>query len=224
MLPALLGKKIGMTQIYDDKGILHPVTVVQAGPCSVLQVKTVATDGYDAVQIGFEDVKLHRATQPQIAHAAKAGSGPKRFVREVRLDGAPADVAPGQAVTVETFDGIVFVDVIGTSKGKGFAGVMKRHLFAGQCASHGTERKHRSPGSISAHATNRGWGGDIKRGKRMAGHMGAVRRTNRCLRLIRVDKENNLLLIQGTVPGANGGYVMVRVSKTARVAKGKAAE
>ncbi len=219
MLPALLGKKIGMTQVYDAAGMLHPVTVVQAGPCNVLQIKTTETDGYNAVQIGFEDKKPHRATQPQIAHAAKAGVGPMKFIREVRLAEVPADIQPGQAVTVAEFDGVVYVDVIGTSKGKGFAGVMKRHLFAGQCASHGTERKHRSPGSISAHATNRGWGGDIKRGKRMAGHMGDEQCTNRNLKLIAVDKENQLLLIKGTVPGANGGYVFIRVSKTARLKK-----
>jgi large subunit ribosomal protein L3 len=218
MLSALLGKKIGMTQVHDEAGVLHPVTVVQAGPCSVLQVKTAGTDGYDAVQIGFQDVKPHRATKPQIGHAARSGCGPKRFVRECRLD-APTDLKVGSTLTVAVFEGIQHVDVIGTSKGKGFAGVMKRHHFAGQPASHGTERKHRSPGSIGAHATNRGWGGDIKKGKRMAGHMGNARCTSRNHKLISVDKENHLLLIQGSVPGANGGFVMVRASKTARAAK-----
>ncbi|MGA2264861.1 MAG: 50S ribosomal protein L3 [Phycisphaerae bacterium] len=220
MLSALLGKKIGMTQVYDEAGAVHPVTVVQAGPCSVLQVKTAQTDGYDAVQIGFQDVKAHRATQPQIGHAAKANTAPKRFVRECRL-AAPTDLAVGATLTVEVFEGVVQVDVIGTTKGKGFAGVMKRHHFAGQPASHGTERKHRSPGSISAHATNRGWGGDIKKGKRMAGHMGHVRCTSRNHKLIGIDKENHLLLIQGSVPGANGGFVLIRASKTA---KNKAAQ
>lgn len=220
MVSALLGKKIGMTQVYDEDGRLHPVTVVQAGPCTVLQVKTAQTDGYNAVQIGFEDVKPHRATRPQIGHAAGAGTGPKKIAREIRLDEAPDDVQPGATVTVEAFDGVPFVDVIGTSKGKGFQGVMKRHHFKGFPASHGTERKHRAPGSIGGHATNLGWGGDIKRGKRMAGHMGTTRCTNRNLRLIGIDKENNLLWIKGTVPGANGGYVFVRVSKTARVPKG----
>jgi len=215
MLSALLGKKIGMTQVYDEAGAVHPVTVVQAGPCSVLQVKTAQTDGYDAVQIGFQDVKAHRATQPQIGHAAKANTAPKRFVRECRL-AAPTDLAVGATLTVEVFEGVVQVDVIGTTKGKGFAGVMKRHHFAGQPASHGTERKHRSPGSISAHATNRGWGGDIKKGKRMAGHMGNVRCTSRNHTLIGIDKENHLLLIQGSVPGANGGFVLIRASKTAK--------
>jgi large subunit ribosomal protein L3 len=205
-----------MTQVYDAAGFLLPVTVVQAGPCSVLQVKTVPTDGYNAVQLGFGDVKPHRATHPQIAHAAKAGCTPKKFVREFRLAEAPADLKPGATVTVEVFDGVGKVDVIGTSKGKGFAGVMKRHHFAGMPASHGTERKHRSPGSISAHATNRGYGGDIKRGKRMAGHLGMDRCTNRDLKLVAIDKENHLLLIQGSVPGASGGFVMVRKSNRAQ--------
>jgi large subunit ribosomal protein L3 len=226
MLPALLGKKIGMTQVYDAAGALCPVTVVQAGPCSVLQVKTPACDGYHAVQLGFVDVKAHRATHPQIGHAAKAGASPKRFIREVRLSQAAEGLQPGSSLTVETFEGVAKVDVIGTSKGKGFAGVMKRHHFAGMPASHGTERKHRSPGSISAHATNRGYGGDIKRGKRMAGHLGMDRCTHRNLKLVAIDKENHLLLIQGPVPGASGGFVMVRKSlapiKTPRPAATKA--
>ena len=213
MLPGILGKKIGMTQVYDDAGVLHPVTVLQAGPCSVLQVKTEQTDGYNAVQLGFEDAKASRALKPAIGHAAKAGAKAKKFIREVRLAEAPEGVEPGRNVTVEAFKDVVFVDVIGTSKGKGFAGVMKRHGFSGQPQTHGTERKHRSPGSISAHATNRGWGGDIKRGKRMAGHMGAAHVTTRNCKLVRIDPQNGLLLVQGPVPGANGGFVFVRVSK-----------
>ena len=217
MLQAILGKKIGMTQVYDEAGVLHPVTVLLAGPCSVLAVKSTDTDGYHAVQMGFEDVKTQRATKPAAGHAAKAGAKPKRFVREVRLAEPAADVQPGQSVTVEAFKDVKYVDVIATSKGKGFAGVMKRHNFGGQPGSHGTERKHRSPGSIGGYATNRGWGGDIKRGKPMPGHMGDARVTTRNCKLIRIDPENNLLLIGGPVPGANGGYVFVRVSKTAKV-------
>jgi large subunit ribosomal protein L3 len=216
MQPAILGKKIGMTQVYDDGGVLHPVTVVQAGPCSVLQVKSAATDGYESVQLGFGDVKTHRAAKPQIGHAAKAKSGPKQFVRESRLT-APADgVEAGQSITVDAFDGVVFVDVTGTTKGRGFQGGMKRHGFKGLCASHGTERKHRSPGSIASHGTNRGTGPKVRKGKKMAGHMGAVRRTSRNHRLIGVDKENNLLLIKGALPGANGGFLFIRKSKTAK--------
>ncbi len=221
MLPALLGKKIGMTQVYTDDGVLHPVTVVQAGPCSVLQIKTVETDGYNAIQIGYEAVKPQRATKPQIAHAAKAGAAPQKFVREVRLNDEPSDIQPGQTMTVKEFEGIAYVDITARSKGKGTAGVMKRHNFGGQPATHGTERKHRSPGSIGAHGSNAGLGGDIKRGKRMAGRMGNERCTNSNLKLISVDAENNLLLIQGTVPGANGGYVFVKKSKTARMPQAK---
>ncbi len=219
MVGAILGKKIGMTQVYDEQGVLHPVTVVQAGPCSVLQVKTDQTDGYNAVQLGFDDLKPRHATKAQTGHAAKASTVAKRFVREMRLVGDPADVTAGQAITVEAFDGVKFVDVIGTTKGKGFAGGMKRHHFTGQPASHGTERKHRSPGSISGHAANRGTGGKPKKGKRMAGHMGVVRCTSKNHKLVSVDKENNLLLIKGSVPGSSGGYVFVRVSKTAAAAK-----
>lgn len=217
MLTALLGKKIGMTQVYDEAGVLHPVTVVQAGPCTVLQVKTVETDGYNAVQIGFEDVKIHRATKPALGHAAKAGVKPKKFVREVRVAEIPEGIQPGALVTVEAMEGVAFVDVIGTTKGKGYAGVMKRHHFGGMPDSHGTERKHRSPGSIGGHASERGRGPKPKKGKRMSGHMGFVKATTRNHKLVGVDKEHHLLLIQGSVPGPSGGYVVVRKSKTARV-------
>jgi large subunit ribosomal protein L3 len=214
MLSAILGKKVGMTQVYDASGVIHPVTVVQAGPCSVLQVKAGDSDGYSAIQLGFDDVKPRRATGPEIGHAGKANSRPKRFIREVRLaDGQDAGLQIGSTVTVEAFEGVKMVDIIGTSKGKGYQGVMKLHHFTGQPASHGTERKHRSPGSIGAHGTNRGWGGDIKRGKRMAGRMGGRRRSNRNQLLVSVDKENNLLLIEGSVPGANGGYLLITASK-----------
>jgi len=221
MLTALLGKKIGMTQVYDDAGVLHPVTVVQVGPCPVLQVKTVETDGYDAVQLGFGDVKVHRATKPLIGHVKKAGVNPQKFVREVRLDTPDEEVAPGQSVTVEIFDDIQHVDVIATSKGKGFAGVMKRYNFGGQGASHGVERKHRSIGSIASHGTNAGTGPKPKKGKRMSGHMGMDKTTSRNHRLIAIDKENNLLLIKGPVPGPNGAFVQVRVSRTAKAKAAK---
>jgi len=219
MQTALLGRKIGMTQIYDADGTLHPTTVVQAGPCQVLQVKTPETDGYHALQIGFEDVKIHRARKPQIGHAKRAGAAPKRMVREIRLD-APADsVERGQVLTVEVFEGVAYVDVMGTVKGKGFTGVMKRYGFKGQLASHGVERKHRSAGSIASHASNAGTGPKIAKGKRMAGHSGNVRRTTRNHKLLGIDKENNLLLIRGAIPGADGGCVFVRRSKTAKKAE-----
>ncbi len=213
MRPKLLGTKIGMTRIHTEDGQLVPVTVVKAGPCTVLQVKTPEKDGYHALQIGYSDVRPHRSTLAQIGHAAKAGTGPKRHVGEIRLDG-PAAHAAGDVLTVEEFAGgkVAYVDVVGTSKGKGFAGVMKRHGFGGQPASHGTERKHRSPGGIGSSA-GRGIGRCVKKGKRMSGHMGDVRVTSNSLKLLGVDSENNLLLIHGSVPGANGSVVAVLQSK-----------
>jgi large subunit ribosomal protein L3 len=215
MVAALLGKKIGMTRVYTEDGREVPVTVIQAGPCPVLQVKSnESRDGYNAVQIGYEDVKPHRSTLPMIAHAGKAGTGPKKFVREIRLTESPS-AEPGDVWTVEVFEaaGARFVDIVATTKGKGFAGVMKRHGFGGQPASHGTERKHRSSGGIGANAP-RGLGRAIKKGKRMAGQMGHVRRTSRNQELVRVDKENNLLLVKGSVPGPNGVFVLIRQAKT----------
>ncbi|MDY6913977.1 MAG: 50S ribosomal protein L3 [Planctomycetota bacterium] len=222
MQAAILGKKIGMTQVYDENGSLQPVTIVQAGPCSVMQVKTAETDGYNAVQLGFEDVKSHRATKPQIGHAAKAGVKPAKLVREIRLAEAADGVEAGQNITVEVFEGIAYVDVVGTTKGKGFAGGMKRHGFKGQPASHGTERKHRAPGSISSHSSNAGTGPKIKKGKRMAGHMGTQRCTARNHKLVGVNKADNVLLIKGSVPGANSGFLIIRQSKTAKINKASA--
>ncbi|MEP0841778.1 MAG: 50S ribosomal protein L3 [Phycisphaerae bacterium] len=215
MAAALLGKKIGMTRFYTPSGVSVPVTVIQAGPCPVLQVKTSdGPDGYNAVQLGFDDVKPHRSTLPIIGHAGKAGTGPKRFIREVRFAEKPS-ASLGEVWTVEVFEkaGTHHVDVVGTTKGKGFAGVMKRHHFGGQPASHGTERKHRSPGGIGAHAP-RGTGQSVKKGKRMAGHLGHERRTSRNQELVGIDKEHNLLLVKGSVPGANGSYLLVRQAKT----------
>ncbi len=214
MIPSLLAKKVGMTRVINAEGDVTPVTVMQAGPCTVLQVKNTETDGYNAVQLGFEDVKPHRSTKPLIGHAGKAGTGPKRSSREIRLADEPA-VALGDVVTVGAFEEaeVKFVDVVGTTKGKGFAGGMKRWGFGGQLASHGVERKHRSPGSIGGHA-NLGTGRNIKKGKKMAGHMGSARKTERCLELVAVDKENNLLLVKGSVPGPNGGLLFVRQAKT----------
>jgi large subunit ribosomal protein L3 len=215
MIPAILGKKIGMTQVFQPTGERTAVTLVEAGPCVLMQVKaSEGKDGYDAVQLGFDDVKPHRSTMPEIGHAKAAQTAPKRFVREIRLS-EPGDVKVGDTITVDIFkDGEVkWVDVIGISKGKGFQGVMTRYNFGGQPASHGVERKHRSPGSINGHATYLG-GGRIKKGKRMGGQTGAVRKTARCQALVDVDSENNLLLIKGSVPGPNGGYVIVQKSKT----------
>jgi len=216
MYPALIGKKVGMTQVFDEAGAVQPVTVVEAGPCVVLQVKTPDRDGYAAAQIGFENVRPSRCTRPALGHAAKAKTRPKKVTREVREIGKPIEAEVGQTWTVEAFKGVAFVDVIGTSKGKGFAGVMKRHGFGGQPASHGVERKHRSAGSIASHGSDLGHGGNLKKGKRMAGHMGAAVCTSRNRRLVSIDAEHNLLLIKGSVPGPNGGYVFVRKSQTAK--------
>jgi large subunit ribosomal protein L3 len=216
MYPAILGKKVGMTQVFDPGGQRVPVTLVEAGPCVVMQVKTAdGPDGYHAVQLGFDDVKPHRATLPEIGHARRAKTGPKRFVREIRLAEA-AGKEVGDTVTVSLFADadVKFVDVIGVTKGRGFQGVMKRWGFGGQPGSHGTERKHRSAGSIGGRAQNRGTSGALKKGKRMAGHMGNAGRTASCQALVGVDAEHNLLLIHGSVPGPTGGYVIVRKSKT----------
>ena len=211
---ALIGRKVGMTRVYDDKGVVCPVTVVQAGPCIVMQVKTDdGKDGYNAIQIGFEDAKERRSTKPIVGHCKKhANTGPKKFLREIRLTAKPT-VTPGSTLDVSTFDAIKFVDVCGISKGKGFAGVMKRWNFGGQCASHGTERKHRSPGGIGGGQGTRGHGRAIRKGKKMSGHLGDERVTARNLVLVGVDKEKNLLLVRGTVPGANGEVVFVRQAK-----------
>lgn len=215
MIPALLGKKIGMTQVYNDAGRACAVTVVQAGPCTILQVRTRDTDGYDAVQLGFGDVKPHRSTLPAIGHARKAGTTPKRHVRELRL-AAPAENKAGDVVTVELFSEkkVRYVDVVGTTKGYGCTGAMRRHGFGGLPGSHGTERKHRSPGSIASHASDRGHGGNLKKGKRMAGHLGHERVTIKSQRLFSVDAENHLLLIEGALPGPSGSLVFVRQAKT----------
>jgi large subunit ribosomal protein L3 len=212
----LLGKKVGMTQMYDEVDKLLPVTVIQAGPCTVMQVKTADTDGYNAVQLGYDDVKTSRRKSPQIGHSEKAGSVPKKFVREMRL---PNDAKPeykvGDSLTVSVFGKDKFVDIIGTSKGKGFAGVMKRHDFHGFPDSHGTERKHRAPGSIGSFASDRGHGGSIKKGRKMAGHLGNHRATEKNHKLVAIDKENHLLMVKGCVAGASGGYVIVRSAQKA---------
>ena len=207
----LLGKKVGMTQMYDDSGKLLPVTVIQAGPCAVLQVKTVAKEGYNAVQLGYEDVKNSRRKRPQLGHTRKSNTVPKKFVREMRLpDGAKPEYEVGDSLTVSVFTETKYVDVVGTSKGKGFAGVMKRYGFHGFPGSHGTERKHRAPGSQASYGTDRGHGGNIKKGKKMAGCMGNSRVTTKNHALLAIDEDKNLLAVQGSVPGPAGGHVIVR--------------
>ena len=181
-----------------------------------MQVKTAKTDGYNAIQMGYGDIKTSRMKNSEIGHAKKANSVPRRFIREMRL---PNDTEPeykvGDSLTVSVFEKEKFVDVVGTSKGKGFAGVMKRYDFHGMPDSHGTERKHRSPGSIGSHATDRGHGGNLHKGKRMAGHLGDHRATEKNHSLVAIDQERNLLIIKGCVPGSCGSYVIVRSSQKA---------
>jgi large subunit ribosomal protein L3 len=220
---SLLGKKIGMTRVYTEKGVSLPVTVIQVGPCVVTQVRTVEKDGHAGVEIGFEDVDPRNSTRPLIKHDFLAGTSPKRHHREFACDAKELDgYKLGDTLTVAKLDGTMFVDVIGTSKGKGFQGVMKRHHFKGMFASHGTERKHRSPGSIGSLCSNRGFGGGLKKGKRMAGHMGDERVTCRSLDVVRIDAEKNLLLVKGTVPGGKNGLVEIRPAT--RLYKSKAAK
>jgi large subunit ribosomal protein L3 len=225
----LLGRKIGMTQVYDDQGVIQPVTVIQAGPCVVLQQRTLERDGYEAIQLGFEDKPRRLATRAERGHVAQIGSKrakrraaagvaaapkpdcePQRYVREFRVDGETVDCQVGQRLTVDLFTEITHVDVIGTSKGRGTAGVMKRYNFGGLCASHGVQRHHRAPGGIGGHATNRGFCGRIKKGKRMAGRYGNERVTIRNLKIVRIDVETNCLLVRGAIPGPKSGYVIIR--------------
>ncbi len=206
----LLGKKLGMTRVFSEDGKDSiPVTVIEMKPCVVTQIRTAEVDGYAAVQIGWGDIKARNSTFQMIGHDAKASTSPKRNHLETRLDCTEGYIL-GQEIGLDNFEGATFVDVCGISKGKGFAGGMKRWGFKGQLASHGVERKHRSPGSIGGHANNAGKAGRIKKGKHMAGHMGNTRITARSLDIIKVDTENNLLLVKGPVPGANGGTVEVR--------------
>lgn len=210
----LLGKKVGMTQVYDDQGNISAVTVIQAGPCKVIQVKGKEVDGYSALQLGFGDIKASRVKKPAEGHAKKADTTPKRFVREWRLaDDSESEYNIGDEVSVSIFDDTVLVDVSGVSKGKGFAGGMKRHGFGGFPASHGCKRRHRAPGSISSHASDAGHGGNLKKGKRMAGHMGQTRITTRNHKIMSIDTERNLLIVKGAVAGASGGFVEIRASK-----------
>ena len=207
----ILGTKLGMTQIFDEKARVVPVTVIQAGPCTVTQLKSPERDGYAAVQLAFGEVRPRRVTKPVAGHYAKAGVEPRRHLVELRT-GDAAEYAPGQELKADVFAEGDRVDVVGVSKGKGTAGVMKRHGFAGLSASHGTERKHRSPGSVGACATP----GRIFKGLRMSGHMGHERVTVLNLQVVKVDPERNLLLVRGAVPGPKRGLVMLRSSVRAR--------
>jgi large subunit ribosomal protein L3 len=204
----IIGKKLGMTQVYAPDGKAIPVTVVQAGPCVVVQRKTKAKDGYDAVQLGLVEQKKSKGfTKPMEGHFKKAGLPPCKVLREVKLE-AGEEAAVGDKVSVESFTPGESIHVTGQSKGKGFQGVMKRHHFAGGAATHGS-MFHRAPGGIGASA----WPSRVIKGMRAAGHMGDERITTRNLEVVRVDAGNNIMLVKGSVPGANGGYVFIRKAK-----------
>ncbi|MEI7778852.1 MAG: 50S ribosomal protein L3 [Actinomycetes bacterium] len=201
----VLGEKLGMTQVWDEFNRVVPVTVVKAGPCVVTQVRTPEKDGYAAVQIAFGAIDPRKVTKPETGHFAKAGVTPRRHVAEIRTADA-SEYALGQEIGPDIFAVGQFVDVVGTTKGKGFAGVMKRHGFHGLRASHGVQRKHRSPGSIGGCATP----GRVFKGMRMAGRMGGERQTTQNLLIHAVDTDRGLLLIKGAIPGPKGGLVFVR--------------
>jgi large subunit ribosomal protein L3 len=204
-IKGVLGTKLGMTQVFADDGKMVPVTVVAAGPCVVTALRRPDADGYAAVQLGYGEVDPRRVNKPEAGHFMRSGVTPRRYLVELRTDNA-SDYTLGQDVTAETFEAGELVDVTARSKGKGFAGVMKRHGFKGLGASHGTQRKHRAPGSIGGCATP----GRVFKGVRMAGRMGGVRTTSLNLTVHGVDTDRGLLLIKGAVPGPSGGLVLVR--------------
>lgn len=213
MINGILGIKVGMTQLFGEGGEVIPATVIKAGPCVVVQKKTSATDGYNAVQLGFvEFVSERRIKKPQAGHFKKWNSPPVKFIREFPLSDSIEETAVGSKVLVDQFSPSDEIDVTGTSKGKGFAGVIKRHNFAGGAATHGS-MFHRAPGSIGSSA----YPSRVFKGMRAAGHMGQDRVTTKNLKVVKVDTENNLLIVKGAVPGANGGYLIIRKNRrTAR--------
>lgn len=210
----ILGTKLGMTQIFDSTGVAIPVTVVQAGPCTVTQIKTAQTDGYAAVQVGFGEVASKALTKPELGHLTKVGAQPLRHLHEYRLDNT-SEFELGQQIKADTFEAGQIVDVIGTSIGRGFAGYQKRHNFKRGPMAHGS-KNHRLPGSTGAGTTP----GRVYPGKRMAGQLGGTRVTVRKLTIVRVDTERNLLLIKGAVPGKPGALLNIVPAKTVGRAKG----
>ncbi|MGW5560181.1 50S ribosomal protein L3 [Micromonospora sp. NPDC003944] len=214
----ILGAKLGMTQVWDNNRVV-PVTVVEAGPCVISQVRSAEKDGYSAVQLAYGTIDPRKVKKPVSGHYAKADVAPRRHIVELRTTDA-GEYSLGQEVTVEEFPAGVTIDVTGKTKGKGYAGPMKRHGFHGLRASHGVERKHRSPGSIGACATP----GRVFKGTRMAGRMGGVRYTVQNLTVQAVDTENNLLLVRGAIPGPKGALVLVRTAAKSKVKKGGAAK
>ncbi|MEX2382341.1 MAG: 50S ribosomal protein L3 [Opitutales bacterium] len=207
---ALLGKKLGMTQVYDSNNGLVPVTVVEAGPCPVVQVKQEKTDGYNAIQIGYSGQKESRMSKPELGHLKKAGVDPLSQLKEIRVDGVPEHKA-GDTLDVSLFEEGQFVDAIGVTKGKGFQGVVKRYRTAGGPAAHGS-MFHRRVGSIGGNQSP----GHVFKNQIMPGHMGSVQRTVQNLKIVKIIPEKNLLLIRGNIPGANGNAIMIRVAKKTR--------
>ncbi len=203
-MESILAKKLGMTRMFGPDGTVIPITVLEAGPCTVIQRKSAAADGYEAVQIGFVPQKERRVAKPQRVHMSKAGKGIFRFLREVRVEAAE-ELGVGEELTVEMFNVGDKIDVIGTTKGRGFQGVVKRHKFGAGKQTHGCT-SHRVPGSIGASA----YPSRVIKGRKMPGHMGNVRQTVRNLKVVEVRPESNLLLVRGAVPGAINGLVMVR--------------
>ncbi len=235
MAVGLLGRKIGMTQVYGEDGTAISVTVIEAGPCVVLQVRTPERDGYAAVQLGYGEKPRRLAIRAERGHVAvigskraksraeakipvvpKAACEPPRFTREFRLEEGDVAVEVGQKLTLGLLAEVTHVDVVGKNKGRGTAGVMKQHNFHGLRASHGVQRHHRAGGSIGGHSTDRGHSGKIKKGKKMSGRWGNERVTVRNLKVVRIDEPNNVILVYGSVPGPNGGYIMLRQTKKKR--------
>jgi large subunit ribosomal protein L3 len=214
MQKGILGKKLGMTQVFGEDGRVTPVTVVEAGPCVVVQRKTEATDGYNAIQVGFGDIKEQRVNKPLKGHFAKAGVKPVRFVRELRLSNIDG-INVGDTLKADLFAEGELVDVTGTSKGKGFAGSIKRHGFGRGPESHGS-KYHRRTGSLGTGGRMSGGGGRVFKGRKMPGRMGGDKVTVQALRVVRVDAERNLLLIKGAIPGPKGALVTIKSSVKAR--------
>lgn len=212
MSQIVIGKKLGMTQVYDGANTLVPVTVIEAGPCPVTQIKTAQSDGYEAVQIGFGAQKTQRMSKPELGHLKKAGAEPLRKLAEFRVENA-SEFKLGDVITVAKFSEGQMVDIIGTTKGRGFQGVMKRYNFDGQPQTHG-HMMHRRPGSVGCRQTP----GHVYKGRKMPGHMGQVRRTTQNHPIVKILEDKNILLIKGSIPGAKGDIVIVRPAKKAKKA------
>jgi len=212
-MKGIIGKKVGMTQIFDERGEVTPVTVIQAGPCYVTQIRTADHDGYTAIQLGFEETKPQRLTRGQLGHLKRNNLPALRYLREFRMRNGEPGLEEGQKITVSTFTIGDRVDVVGTSKGRGFAGTIKRHNFNRQPKTHGASDRTRAPGSIGATSTP----GRVKKGMRMAGRMGNDRVTAQNLEVMVVDEDRNLLAVKGSVPGARGGVVIIKQTRPHKV-------